>query len=121
MRFSPRSLEEQTYEPPVVLTGLELNGTAVGSGRTRQPAVANLRRLVLRHDENNLSFEFAALSYANAGSNRYRYMLDGLEPGWRTVDASHRTASYTVLPPGSYVFRVQGATSKGPWSQPGAA
>ncbi|HEY2400349.1 MAG TPA: two-component regulator propeller domain-containing protein [Steroidobacteraceae bacterium] len=111
VRFSPQSLEEQTYEPPVVLTGLELNGTAV---------VTNLRNLDLRYDQNNLSFEFAALSYANAGSNRYRYKLDGLDPGWRNVDAAHRTASYTTLPPGAYVFRVQGATSRGPWSQPGA-
>ncbi len=121
VRFSPQSLEEQTYEPPVVLTDLELNGTAVGSGRMFQPAITNLGRLDLRYDQNNLSFEFAALSYANSGSNRYRYMLDGLEPGWRNADASHRTASYTILPPGSYVFRVQGATSRGPWSQPGAA
>jgi ligand-binding sensor domain-containing protein len=119
--FSPQSLGEDTYEPPVVLTGLELNGTPVGSGRTFQEAVTNLQRLGLRYDQNNLSFEFAALSYANSGSNRYRYVLEGLEPGWRNVDASRRSASYTILPPGSYVFRVQGATSRGPWSQPGAA
>jgi signal transduction histidine kinase len=48
-------------------------------------------------------------------------MLEGLEPEWRNADASRRSASYTILPPGSYVFRVQGATSRGPWSQPGAA
>jgi ligand-binding sensor domain-containing protein/signal transduction histidine kinase len=121
VEFSPQSLEKDIYEPPVVLTGLELNGTPVGSGRTFQEAVTNLRRVALRYDQNNLSFEFAALSYANSDSNRYRYRLEGLEPGWRNVDASHRIASYTILPPGSYVFRLQGATSRGPWSQPGAA
>jgi signal transduction histidine kinase len=30
-------------------------------------------------------------------------------------------ASYTTLPPGNYTFRVQGATSRGPWSEPGAS
>jgi ligand-binding sensor domain-containing protein/signal transduction histidine kinase len=119
VRFSPQSLGEDTYEPPVVLTGIELNGTPVGSGRTLQEAVTYLRRLSLRYDQNNLSFEFAALSYAHSGSNRYRYMLEGLESGWRNVDASRRSASYTILPPGSYVFRIQAATSRGPWSRPG--
>jgi signal transduction histidine kinase len=27
--------------------------------------------------------------------------------------------SYTALPPGTYIFRAQGATSRGPWSEPG--
>jgi ligand-binding sensor domain-containing protein/signal transduction histidine kinase len=119
--FSPQSLTEDTYEPAVVLTGLELNGAPVGSGRIFQEAITYARHLSLGYDQNNFSFEFAALSYANSGTNRYRYRLQGLETEWRNVDASHRIASYTILPPGSYVFRIQGATSRGPWSQPGAA
>ncbi|MFL6602880.1 MAG: two-component regulator propeller domain-containing protein [Steroidobacteraceae bacterium] len=119
VRFSPQSLGEDTYEPPVALTRIELNGTPVGSGRTVQEAVTYLQRLSLTYDQNSLSFEFTALSYAHSGSNRYRYMLEGLESGWRNVDASRRSASYTTLPPGSYVFRVQAATNRGPWSQPG--
>jgi len=88
VRFSPQSLGEDTYEPPVVLTRLDLNGTPIGSGHTIQEAVTHLQRLSLRYDQNNLSFEFAALSYAHSGSNRYRYMLEGLEPGWRNADAT---------------------------------
>jgi len=30
-------------------------------------------------------------------------------------------ASYTTLPAGVYTLRVQGSTSRGPWSEPGAA
>ena len=120
LRFSPQNEQEDTYEPPVVLTGLELNGTEVGSGQIVREAITYIRHLTLAHDQNNLSFEFAALSYVRPGTNRYRYRLEGLETGWRNVDASRRIASYTILPPGNYVFRVQGATSKGPWSQPGA-
>jgi ligand-binding sensor domain-containing protein/signal transduction histidine kinase len=121
VRFSPQSLGEDAYEPPVVLTGIELNGSPVGSGRIFEEAITYARHLRLQYDQNNLSFEFAALSYGHSGTNRYRYMLQGLETEWRNVDASRRIASYTILPPGSYVFRVQAATSRGPWSQPGEA
>jgi signal transduction histidine kinase len=58
------------------------------------------------------------LAFASPGTNRYRYRLEGLESGWRYVDASRRVATYTVLPPRRYVFHVEGATSRGPWSQP---
>jgi signal transduction histidine kinase len=36
------------------------------------------------------------------------------------VGSGQRLASYTTLPAGSYTFRVQGATSGGGWTEPGA-
>src|SRR5262249_40076439 len=52
--------------------------------------------------------------------NRYRYMLEGLDDTWQEVGSDERLATYTTLPPREYTFRVQGATSRGPWSEPGA-
>jgi signal transduction histidine kinase len=48
-------------------------------------------------------------------------MLEGLDPNWHEVGSDQRYASYTTLPAGTYRFRVQGATIRGPWSEPGAS
>jgi signal transduction histidine kinase len=42
-----------------------------------------------------------------------------LDEGWHEVGSDQRFASYTTLPAGVYRFRVQGATGRGPWSEPG--
>ena len=36
------------------------------------------------------------------------------------MGSDQRTATYTTLPVGTYAFEVQGATARGPWSEPGA-
>ena len=67
------------------------------------------------------SLEFAALSYANSHKNRYRYRLEGFDPGWNEVDSKQRLATYTNLDPGRYVFRVQGSNSDGVWNEEGVS
>ena len=37
------------------------------------------------------------------------------------MGSDRRQAIYTTLPPGTYTFRAQAATSSGPWSEPGVA
>jgi len=69
----------------------------------------------------HFSFEFSALSFRSPATNRYRYMLEGLDANWHVVGSDRRLASYTTLPAGVYTLRVQGSTSRGPWSEPGAA
>ena len=78
--------------------------------------------LTLAHNQNGLSLEFAALTYANPSKIRYRFRLDGLEKQWTTVDAQQRNARYTGLRPGEYVFRVQASTDGGVnWGEQGAS
>jgi ligand-binding sensor domain-containing protein/signal transduction histidine kinase len=119
--FRPDKLSETTYVPPVALTSFELFGVPVapGPGAPLQSAIDITDALTLPHDRNSFSFEFAALSFRSPTTNRYRYRLDGLDTHWHEVGSDQRQASYTTLPPGSYEFRVQGATSRGPWSEPG--
>ena len=72
-------------------------------------------------DQNVFTLTFAALSYANPATNRYRYKLEGLQEEWNEVGSDRRQATYTTLPSATYTFRVQAATSRGAWSEPGIA
>lgn len=66
--------------------------------------------------DNFLAFEFSALDFVDTRRNSYRYKLDGFDDAW-VENGSRNYASYTNLPPGNYVFRVQGANSRGVWSE----
>ena len=119
--FHPDAVMDTSYVPPVVLTAFDLFGipVALGSGSPLTQAIGMTEALTLSHRQNSFSFEFSALSFPSPTTNRYRYRLDGLDTRWREAGSDQRLASYTTLPPGNYGFRVQGATIRGPWSEPG--
>jgi len=121
--FHPDSIVDTSYTPPVVLTEFRLSGSAVdiGGGSPLRKSISYTTRLKLSHEQRIFSFAFSALSYFSPATNRYRYKLEGLDEKWHEVGSDERLATYTTLPKGVYKFRVQGATSRGLWSEPGAA
>ncbi len=48
-------------------------------------------------------------------------MLKGLDQHWYQGSGNIRRASYIALPAGEYEFRIQAASRRGPWSEPGAS
>jgi ligand-binding sensor domain-containing protein/signal transduction histidine kinase len=121
--FFPDKVEEAPYSPPVVLTDLELSGApaTIGAGGPLTQSIAYTDRIVLPHELNIFSLTFAGLRYFSPESNRYRYKLEGLDRNWYEVGSNNRRATYTTLPAGSYTFRVQAATARGAWSDPGTS
>jgi PAS domain S-box-containing protein len=119
--FHPDKVADNPYVPPVVLTDFRLfdRPVAVGADSPLSKSIGYTSALSLSHDQNVFSLEFSALSYFNPGTNRYRYKLDGLDHQWHEVGSNQRLVTYTTLPARTYTFRVQGATSRGAWSEPG--
>lgn len=61
--------------------------------------------IVLEPGKNDFSIRFTGITFSNADQLRFRYMLEGYDKGW--IDAvQERIATYTNLPPRTYVFRV---------------
>ena len=121
--FHPDSVADPSYTPPVVLTEFRLSGSPVdiGGGSPLSKSITYTTGLTLSHEQRIFSLAFSALSYLSPGTNRYRYKLEGLDDTWHEVGSGERLATYTTLPVGGYTFRAQGATSRGVWSDPGAA
>jgi PAS domain S-box-containing protein len=119
--FYPDKVVDSPYVPPVVLTDFRLfeRPVTVGTGSPLSKSIGYTPTLSLSHDQNIFSLEFSAFSYFNSATNRYRYRLDGLDHQWHEVGSNQRVVTYTTLPAGRYTFRVQGATSRGAWSEPG--
>jgi ligand-binding sensor domain-containing protein/signal transduction histidine kinase len=71
--------------------------------------------LTLKPGHSHYEFDYAGLSFVAPQKVEYRYQLVGFDRGW--VDAgTRRTAYYTNLPHGHYVFRVIARNNDGVWS-----
>jgi streptogramin lyase len=119
--FYPDKVVDDPYIPPVVLSDFRLFGrpVTIGPHSPLHKSIGYTSTLSLSHNENVFSLELSALSFFNPETNRYRYMLEGLDHQWNAAGSNQRLVTYTTLPAGKYTFRVQGATSRGAWSEPG--
>ena len=127
--INPAQLRMWNYQPPVVLTGLKINGKAqppreslqaITATNTKQEGEPSIKttpaHLTLASHERQFTIEFAALDYSAPKKNRYRYRLQGYEQEWIETDADHRSATYGNLWPGEYLLQVQGSNRLGMWS-----
>jgi signal transduction histidine kinase len=110
-RFNPRHIRDNPHPPKIVITDVRLFARSF-----HQPVQSWKDRVEFGYRDNFLSFEFAALDFANPLRNEYRYMLEGLDESWN--DAGNRNvAHYTNLDAGKYRFRVRAANNDGVWSK----
>jgi signal transduction histidine kinase/ligand-binding sensor domain-containing protein len=65
------------------------------------------------------TMEYAGLSFTAPSEVRYRFRLEGFDKGW-TDAGNRRSATYTNLTPGSYLFHVQAMNNDGVWNSVGA-
>ena len=121
--FFPETIRDNPYVPPIVITSFKIKNKPVriGADSALKKAIPYVDSLTLSYRDNVFSLEFAALSYANSHKNRYRYKLEGFDPGWNEVGSQQRLATYTNLDPRKYVFRVQGSNSDGVWNEEGVS
>jgi len=115
--FLPEAVLPDTARPPVFVVGISINHEAVNlRQRGLKTSLDCLRELQLGYDENNVSFEFAALDFTDPAQNRYRYRLVGADDDWVATKGT-RFAHFAHLAPGRYEFRVQGSNGEGGWRE----
>lgn len=83
-------------------------------GQTRLPTSG--APVVLAAEERDLSLSFDVLSYQDPRSNGARDRLVGYDQQWHAAAPMAREARYTNLPPGNYVFEVQGSNNADVWA-----
>ena len=72
----------------------------------------------LKPTQRNFEIQYTALSFRAPERIRFKYTLHGFDHGW--VDAgSRRTAYYSNVPHGSYIFSVIAANAYGVWTSGG--
>lgn len=70
----------------------------------------------LKHAENDIRFEYVAISFKAAGDIEYAYRLNGVDTAWKTTRQT--SLEFLSLPPGAYTFELRATNKFGVKSQP---
>ena len=116
--FTPDQITDTPSKARVVATSFSIHDHEVrpGPDSPLKTPIWNAEKIVLKHDQRILTFEFALLSFPAPEQTRYRYRLEGFDPQWIVADATGRLARYMALPAGEYTLRAR-AMSGGAWSR----
>lgn len=107
--LDPQRLSRNTIAPSVHVERVELDGIETRLDQT----------IVVPAGTRRVEFAFTAPSFLDPSKVAFRYKLEGFDPEWsQTVFV--RSAAYTNLPPGEYVFRVVASNNDGVWNEEGA-
>ena len=112
-RFVPEPLVKNEKSIPVIVTDIRLFNKSIRDSGMLHSFKTN-RPLELSHEQDMISFSYAALDYMNPGKISYRYKLEGSNDAW--INTRDRRAVFTNLSPGDYTFKVKSTNSDGVWS-----
>ncbi|EHQ89674.1 two-component regulator propeller domain-containing protein [Desulfosporosinus youngiae] len=111
LSFYADKIMDNNHKPPVVITDFKVFDKSIKLTDTGQVS--------LTYKDNYISFEFAALDYANPLKNQYAYKLEGFDTDWQ-YSGSRNYASYTNLNGGDYVLKIKASNNDGLWNEQGA-
>lgn len=117
--FYPTDLNKKTSHPNLQINTIKvLNQPAevllpeqIGS------SLDNVNSLDLKYNQSSFSFRFAALDNILYPKHFYAYRLNGFDNDW-IYSHLERSATYTNIPAGDYIFEVKAGSSDGVWDIP---
>ena len=118
--IDPNSIKINNNIPQIAFTAFKVLNKPydIINERGIKMSISGAKSITLDHDQNIISFEFAALEYTEPNKNQYAYKLEGFNEDWINI-GNKREAIYTNLDPGNYVFRVKASNNDGIWNEQG--
>jgi ligand-binding sensor domain-containing protein len=105
-----------TLPPPVYITQFRKF-----SNRLQSDSAMFVKKVVeLEERDNVFSIDFVALNYFYTEANTYSYFLEGFDKEWSPLN-KQRSATYTNLSAGTYIFRVKASNNDGFLNERGTA
>jgi signal transduction histidine kinase len=101
----PGSVTRNMTPPRVVIESIALDHTPANLGKP----------IAVKPGQGGLEIQYTALSFSKPEQLTFRYTMQGLDTNWEDV-GYRRTAYFSHLQPGTYIFRVMAANSDGVWS-----
>ncbi len=104
-------------KPQVVFTGLDIfNRPVPVDGDILSQRLPYVDELCLSYRESVFRIYFSAMSYWQPSDISYSYYLEGFDTEWIEI-GNHQSATYTNLPPGTYILHVRAVTNEGTASE----
>lgn len=112
--FFPDHLTERKRRTPILFTHFRQGGNTWRpqvDGKHMEPPY--IREITVPASSKHLTFDFTALGFTHTRAIDYTYRLEGFDEDWISCPPGAGRASYTSLPAGKYVLKVQGQHSNG--------
>jgi len=113
-RIDPDELRNNPLPPRTVIERMRVVNNPDGAAPRMAP-FSGRRELQLAYDQNVLEFSFVAPDYSHPAKITYAYKLDGVDKEWQHT-RERRSAVYSNLSPGRYIFQVRAASNDGLWN-----
>jgi len=115
--FYPDSVYDKKDPSQVFLTGLKINNKSIEENESyvTKRELEKINQVNLPFDQAILSLEYVALDYTGTDKIKYAYLLEGWDKNWNYVN-NIRTANYSRLQEGTYIFKIKVTNSDGVWS-----
>ncbi len=122
IRFDPESLSKNKKPKAPQIINFKIFGTPISSSRTFQDisildsSIMYTHSLELPYNFNSVSIDFASLNLSSASEIEYTYKLVNADKQWIKNNKQTRTANYSTLQPGTYIFTVKSSFDNSNWS-----
>ena len=110
--FNPETIKTTAVtDPGVAITAIDVDDKPYNKDKL----FSQNRTISLPYDNDNISFQFAALDFTRPQANKISFILERWDKKWITTD--DKSMRYSHLLPGKYLLRVKAANSDGIWGR----
>ena len=116
--LDPASIIINQTVPLVQLTDFYIYDKRIETDQPKSPltkSISSTDEIVLNHDQNTFTLNFACLDVTDPSRNKYSYNLEPYDQYWSSPN-SNNWATYKNMPYGEYIFKVKGANADGEWN-----
>jgi signal transduction histidine kinase/ligand-binding sensor domain-containing protein/DNA-binding response OmpR family regulator len=116
--FDPTKILINKSEPSIYLTDFKLFNKQVKPNQENSPlkkVISETKEITLNHNQSVFTIDYVGINYTRPEKIQYAYFLEGFEKDWNYV-GNNRSATYTNLPKGDYIFKVKSANNDGVWN-----
>ncbi len=113
--FYPDSLELCNKNMSNNTKLLITNVSSPGNGNGGEIAIYETSLIRFPRKTTNFKITFSCIDFIFNDKINYRYRLKGVENEWVITDSRHRSANYSSMQPGSYLFEVESTDKSGKW------
>lgn len=116
--IDPSIVKENTIVPNVHISEININNEALdleNSVYSNTQDIMSINKLILKSNQNTISFKAISNNYIKPEKNRFMYRLVNYNDNWIEVGQNHNI-SFTRIPSGKYIFEVLGSNNDNLWS-----
>jgi signal transduction histidine kinase/ligand-binding sensor domain-containing protein/DNA-binding response OmpR family regulator len=116
LKFNPNNLKNTVDNPEVRLTNFKLfnKDVVIGENEILNKHISFTDKIILKYNLDVITFEFAAMKFPFSDDCEYAIKLENFDRNWRVL-GKERTATFTNISSGDYVFKVKSRALGGEW------